>query len=747
MLGVPPKKLISRLNTMKKKNLEHWKIIALYLLLYDAAAVNISYFLGLLLRFDLRFSSIPADYMEAFAEFAPLYTIFALAVFYMLHLYNSLWRFASFSELNRILTATVVTTVFHVLGITAFFRRMPVSYYITGCLLQFFLVVAVRFGFRYITLERTRREQSRSAVHNAMIIGAGAAGQVILKELKTSGKAEAKPCCVIDDNSNKWGRFMEGIPVVGGRDDILAAAEKYKIDLILFAIPTASARDKRDILNICKETKCELKSLPGVYQLTNGQVSLSKMKNVAVEDLLGREPIRINMEEIFQYLKGKTILVTGGGGSIGSELCRQIAAHEPKQLIIFDIYENNAYSIEQELKRKYKDLNLAVLIGSVRDSRRLDQVFRTYRPDIVYHAAAHKHVPLMETSPNEAVKNNVIGTYKTAYAAMKYGTQRFVLISTDKAVNPTNIMGASKRLCEMVIQSMDAISKAGRMDLLPFLHAHSEEEPSFISDPEERISPEEDRDLKNIIRFESVRNKERKGTQYVAVRFGNVLGSNGSVIPLFKKQIEEGGPVTVTHPDIVRYFMTIPEAVSLVLQAGTYAWGGEIFVLDMGEPVKIDDLARNLIKLSGYEPGVDITVEYTGLRPGEKLYEEKLMAEEGLKKTDNELIHIGKPIPFDLSVFLRQLEGLARASYENSPSIVAMVEKIVPTFHPEVKLRNADATVSQEEQDMLEELDALQEIQQASLEAAAARPDFGDMSVHHPADMRHIAAEDHFSAT
>ena len=534
---------------------------------------------------------------------------------------------------------------------------------------------------------------------------------------------------------------------MGGRDDILSAVEKYKIDLILFAIPTASARDKRDILNICKETKCELKSLPGVYQLTNGQVSLSKMKAVAVEDLLGREPIRINMEEIFQYLKGKTILVTGGGGSIGSELCRQIAAHEPKQLIIFDIYENNAYSIEQELKRKYKNLNLVVLIGSVRDSRRLDQVFGKYRPDIVYHAAAHKHVPLMETSPNEAIKNNVIGTYKTAYAAMKYCTQRFVLISTDKAVNPTNIMGASKRLCEMVIQSMDAISKAGRMDLLPFLHAHKEENQGSITDPMDQIFPERTETRNNVIHMESVRNKDRKGTQYVAVRFGNVLGSNGSVIPLFKKQIESGGPVTVTHPDIVRYFMTIPEAVSLVLQAGTYAWGGEIFVLDMGEPVKIDSLARNLIKLSGYEPDVDIPIEYTGLRPGEKLYEEKLMAEEGLKKTDNELIHIGKPIPFNLNVFLRQLEGLAKASYENSGAIVEMVAKIVPTFHPTAKKIAPATETSREEKETLEELDALREIQQAALEAASAKEEMPDTSVHHLTDIQNITGGKKASAT
>lgn len=668
----------------EKRRIEHWMIISFYLVLYDIVAINFSYFAGLLLRFDMRYSSIPPEYLKAFIRFAPFYTLITLIIFYVLRLYNSLWRFASFSELNRIMAATVITTVIHVVGITFLEIRMPISYYIIGCLLQFLLVVAVRFAYRYITLERMRHLQNSEKTKNVMVIGAGQAGQVILRELKISRELKALPVCIIDDNPNKWGRVMQGVPIVGGRDSILQAAEKYNIDQIFFAIPTASPRQKRDILNICNETKCELKSLPGVFQLANGEVSLSKMKAVAVEDLLGRDPIKVNMEEIFRYLQGKTILVTGGGGSIGSELCRQIAGHNPKQLIIFDIYENNAYSIEQELKRKYKNLNLVVLIGSVRDSRRLNQVFETYRPDIVYHAAAHKHVPLMETSPNESIKNNVVGTYKTAYAAMKYGTQRFVLISTDKAVNPTNIMGASKRLCEMVIQSMDAISKAGRMDLLPFLHGHMDRlaDGKAMSPNLTKSSMNQAEEVNESLHIESISNKERKGTQYVAVRFGNVLGSNGSVIPLFKKQIEAGGPVTVTHPDIVRYFMTIPEAVSLVLQAGTYAWGGEIFVLDMGEPVKIDTLARNLIKLSGFEPDVDIKVSYTGLRPGEKLFEEKLMAEEGMKKTDNELIHIGKPIPFNTGLFLKQLEVLARAAYENSPDIVEMVERIVPTFHP-----------------------------------------------------------------
>ena len=625
----------------KRKPIEHWKIIAFYLIIYDIVAINFSYFFGLLLRFDLAYSSIPENYLSAFLRFAPFYTAFSLIVFYVAHMYNSVWRFASFTELNRIFVATVVTTVFQVVGITTFYERMPGSYYIVGCISQFILTVAVRFMYRYITLERAKREKDAMATHRTMIIGAGAAGQMILRELKTSVKATAKPCCVIDDNPNKWGRLTEGVPIVGGRDSIMANVEKYNIDQILFAIPTARVEDRRDILNICKETKCELKTLPGVFQLANGQVSLSKMKAVAVEDLLGRDPIKVNMEEIFQYIKGKTILVTGGGGSIGSELCRQIAGHEPKQLIIFDIYENNAYEIQQELIRKYPNLKLEVLIGSVRNTSRIESVMEYYRPDVVFHAAAHKHVPLMEDSPNEAIKNNVFGTYKTARAADKYGVKKFVLISTDKAVNPTNIMGASKRMCEMIVQTFSKYSR----------------------------------------------------TEYVIVRFGNVLGSNGSVIPLFKKQMEAGGPVTVTHPDIIRYFMTIPEAVSLVLQAGAYAHGGEIFVLDMGEPVKIADLAKNLIRLSGYTLGVNMEIKYTGLRPGEKLYEELLTKEEGLQKTANDLIFIGKPLEFDEVHFLSQLRELEKAAMEESPDIKEIVAGIISTYHirPEDKKRDSEA--------------------------------------------------------
>lgn len=673
-------KITNPLNKM-----EHWKAISIYLVVYDVIAINFAFFFGLWLRFDLQFSKIPREYFSAFLKFAPFYTVFTILVFAFRHLYNSLWRFASFNELTRIIEATVITGIFHIIGITVFVLRMPLSYYIIGICMQFGLTTVVRFGYRFINLERTRREKNAHIKHNVMIIGAGAAGMAVLRELRSSMELNSKACCVIDDNSNKWNRLIEGVPIVGGRDSILQAAEQYDIDMIMFAIPSASAQEKRDILNICKETHCELKSLPGIYQMATGEVLLSKMKPVAVEDLLGRDTIKVNMDEIFQYLKGKTILVTGGGGSIGSELCRQIAAHEPKQLIIFDIYENNAYEIEQELKRKYGEkLNLVVLIGSVRDSRRINMVFEKYKPDIVYHAAAHKHVPLMETSPNEAIKNNVIGTYKTAYAALKHGTQRFVLISTDKAVNPTNIMGASKRLCEMVIQSMDAVSKSGRIDFLPFLHAHPDKkiDGQVVADPIDHMAVDDYANKDDLIPVDTVADEKRKGTQFVAVRFGNVLGSNGSVIPLFKKQILAGGPVTVTHPDIVRYFMTIPEAVSLVLQAGTYAAGGEIFVLDMGEPVKIDTLARNLIKLSGYEPDTDIKIQYSGLRPGEKLFEEKLMAEEGMKRTKNDLIHIGQPIPFDTTEFLHQLEELAEASYENSDNIVEMVEEIVTTFHP-----------------------------------------------------------------
>ena len=655
--------------TIGKRNryqLKHWHMIAVLLIAYDVIAINMAYFLALWFRFDCIFSKIPQNYYDSYLKFAPIYSIFCVVIFWILRLYQSVWRFASYSEMIRIIAATVITSTIHIVGITALFGRMPISYYLVGMGIQFLLVLGIRFSYRFILLERSRKKGEETYASRVMLIGAGAAGQMILRDSMKAKETNVKICCIIDDNSNKWNRYIEGVPVVGGRDEILLNVEKYHIDKIFLAIPSASAEEKRDILNICKETGCELKNLPGLYQFVTGEVSIKAMKDVAVEDLLGRDPIEVNMEEIFQYIRGKTILITGGGGSIGSELCRQIAGHEPRQLIIFDIYENNAYNIEQELKEKYPDLNLKVLIGSVRDSRRIQQVFETYHPEIVYHAAAHKHVPLMEVSPCEAIKNNVIGTYKTAYAAMLNGCQRFVLISTDKAVNPTNIMGASKRLCEMIIQSFDKAVKEGTIHRLPNLFTHKEE---------------------NLVKIRTLRIQAGKETsirtEFVAVRFGNVLGSNGSVIPLFKKQIQKGGPITVTHPDIIRYFMTIPEAVSLVLQAGTYAKGGEIFVLDMGVPVKIDTLARNLIKLSGYKPDVDIKVAYTGLRPGEKLYEEKLMAEEGMKKTRNELIHIGSPIPFDYESFLLQLNNLMEAAYENREEICKMVEQMVSTYHPE----------------------------------------------------------------
>ena len=649
----------------RRFRLEHWQIIALYLMIYDAVAVSGSYFLALWLRFDGRFSAIPREYLMAWVYFAPFYAAFCLGVFWKLRLYKSMWQYASFNELNRILLSSVVTATFHTVFITLFVRRMPISYYVIGAGVQFLAVLAIRFSYRFVLLERSKlaKAAEKSAASRVMLIGAGAAGQMILRDLHSTDEISNRVCCIIDDNSNKWGRFLDGVPIVGGRDDILLNVEKYKIQKIYLAIPSASAAQRRDILNICKETGCELKNLPGIYQFVDGSIRADAMKPVEVEDLLGREPVKVDMDEIFRFITGKTILVTGGGGSIGSELCRQIARNHPKQLVIFDIYENNAHAIQLELQDKYPDLNLVVLIGSVRDSRRINQVFAEYRPELVYHAAAHKHVPLMEYSPCEAVKNNAIGTYKTAYAAMTHGCKRFVLISTDKAVNPTNIMGASKRLCEMVIQSFDRKIREGKAHELTPLHVHTEDG---------------DGTMRNM-----VPDGAPPLTDFVAVRFGNVLGSNGSVIPRFKEQIARGGPVTVTHPDIIRYFMTIPEAVSLVLQAGTYADGGEIFVLDMGSPVKIDTLARNLIRLSGLTPDVDIPITYTGLRVGEKLYEEKLMSEEGLKTTPNRLIHIGKPVPFDTDLFLSQLQTLMNLSYcGEDAQVLQLVQQIVPTFHP-----------------------------------------------------------------
>ena len=651
-------------NEIKKKiegfHLEHWHIIALGLMIYDALALGLSYLIALWLRFDLRYSMIERPYMEAWAAFLPFYVLFSLAVFWHLKLYKSIWRFASYSELLRVSLATVICSVFHIIGITLFFRRMPISYYFIGAMLQYFAVLGIRFSYRFILLIRGVR--AKGIQSRIMIIGAGSAGQMLIRDIQRAREINGEVVCIIDDNQNKWGRLIDNIPVVGGRESILEAVDKFSVDQIFLAIPSATVAQRRDILQICNETNCELKNLPGMYQLVTGQVTASAMRKVSVEDLLGRDPISVDLQEVFQFIHGKTVLVTGGGGSIGSELCRQIAAHSPKELIIFDVYENNAYSIQLELKDRFPNLKLTVLIGSVRDSRRMFQIFKEYRPEIVYHAAAHKHVPLMEDSPCESIKNNALGTYKTAYAAMVNGCKRFVLISTDKAVNPANIMGASKRLCEMIIQAFDSKIKAGRAQDIPQLFTHKGMENA-------------DKDGTGAV-FQDIH------TEFVAVRFGNVLGSNGSVIPIFKKQIEKGGPVTVTHPDIIRYFMTIPEAAGLVLEAGTFAKGGEIFVLDMGSPVKIDTLARNLIRLSGFKPDIDIKIEYSGLRPGEKLYEEKLMAEEGLEKTSNERIHIGKPLSFDIDAFLGKVDDLMEAAYKNKDDIREMVKEIVGTYKP-----------------------------------------------------------------
>lgn len=602
------------------------------LIVYDIISVIAASYLAILIRYDFDVSTVPAAFLLPIRHFLPIGIVIALFVFYLFRLYHSLWAFAGETELQNLVMACLVTSAVNGAGINLFRmegKAVPDSYYFLYFFFLLTFLFASRFSYRFFR-SRKHKLQNRKNSISVMIIGAGEAGNTIIKEIVSSNFSTMVIRCIIDDDKNKWGRFIQGIKVVGGRDKIIESADLYDIDEIFLAIPSASPAQIKDILEICKETNCKLRSLPGLYQLVNGEVNVSKLRDVEVEDLLGREPIRVDIDSILGYVQNKVVLVTGGGGSIGSELCRQIAGHKPAQLIVFDIYENNAYDLQQELKEKYPELNLVVLIGSVRNTSRINYVFETYHPDIVYHAAAHKHVPLMEDSPNEAIKNNVFGTYNMAQSAAAHGVKRFVLISTDKAVNPTNIMGASKRLCEMVVQMMD----------------------------------------------------RRSDTEFVAVRFGNVLGSNGSVVPLFERQIACGGPVTVTHPEITRFFMTIPEAVSLVLQAGYYAKGGEIFVLDMGQPVKIDDMARQLIRLSGFEPDVDIPIIYTGLRPGEKLYEELLMDEEGLQDTANRLIHVGRPIDMDDEAFCRQLGVLERACRHNSPDIRRCVADMVPTYHP-----------------------------------------------------------------
>lgn len=642
-----------------KRKVEHWKVVRLLLMVYDFIAVIVSFGIALWLRFDCKVTSVEPQYLTTYKKTIIIYALFCLVVFWFLRLYKSIWRFASYSELLRVILATVVTGVIYTGSLLVFNLHMPVSYYVIGITVQFIATLGIRFFYRFVLLLRGRTNNEVQK-KNVMIIGAGSAGQMLFRDIKHAKETNETVACFIDDNPNKWDRYIDDVPVFGSRDHILEAVDKFNIDKIYVAVPSANPQDKRDILRVCNETSCELMNLPGMYQLYTGQVSVSKMKKVQIEDLLGRDPIKPNMDEVFAYVRNKVVLITGVG-SIGSELARQIASHNPKQLVLFDVYENNAYDIQLELRKKYPNLDLVTLIGSVRDSRKMFDLFKKYRPQIVYHAAAHKHVPLMEDSPCESIKNNAMGTYKTAYAAMVHGCEKFVLISTDKAVNPTNIMGASKRLCEMIIQAFAAKIKEGKAYEIPQLFTH---EKDMIEKPE----------IKEALKTTQ--------TEFVAVRFGNVLGSNGSVIPIFKRQIEAGGPVTVTHPDIIRYFMTIPEAVNLVLLAGTYAHGGEIFVLDMGEPVKITTLARNLIRLSGYTPDVDIKLEFTGLRPGEKLYEEKLIAEEGLKKTKNDLIHIGCPIPFDINEFLGELDGLLDAAYRNEDDMKERVQKIVSTYHP-----------------------------------------------------------------
>ena len=617
------------------KKLESAYKIALIALL-DVFSVAFCYFFGLWLRFDFKFQDIYPMFIEGYVNNIGLWCVIHLAVFALFRLYNSIWVFVGTSEVFRILGAYVVLAVVGVFGFHFYGVALPRSSCVVGLVFSFVSTVGIRFSYRLVrTAQQKITHMTHSAgVKNVMIVGAGDAGRALANEFINSDFVRDNVVCVIDDNPHKLHKRLCGVPIVGDRYSIPEMVKRYKVNKIIYAIPSSSAKTRKEILDICTTTGCEVQLLPGIYQMVNGEVFVSKLRKVDPIDLLGREPIKVNTEEILAYISGKVVLVTGGGGSIGSELCRQIARANPKQLIILDIYENNAYDIQMELKRTNPDLNLEVLIGSVRNTARVEYVMQNYRPELVFHAAAHKHVPLMEDSPNEAIKNNVMGTYKMATAAARHGVKRFVLISTDKAVNPTNIMGASKRLCEMVVQMMN----------------------------------------------------RQSDTEFVAVRFGNVLGSNGSVIPLFKKQIEAGGPVTVTHPDIIRYFMTIPEAVSLVLQAGYYAKGGEIFVLDMGEPVKIDTMARNLIRLSGYEPDVDIRIEYTGLRPGEKLYEELLMKEEGMQDTDNKLIHIGKPIEMDDELFRRQLERLNKASRDEVENMKDIVAEIVPTYQRKAKV-------------------------------------------------------------
>lgn len=598
--------------------------IAMFIVL-DIIAITMCSFLAIGLRFD--FHDIPNIYIDYIYNYLLIDSIIIVAIFSIFKIYKSMWSYASITELINIILACSSYELIEFIYKQIINVNMPRSYYLIKLILLYIFISSIRYSYR---IARTMRDyyREKNGLTNTMIIGAGEAGRMLITEIynnKTNFKN--KVCCIIDDDKNKIGSYIKNIPVVGSRKEIKENVDKYNIEEIIIAMPSINREKLNLIIDECQKTKCEIKTLPSLSELV-GKPTMKKVRPLSYEDFLGRKEIVVNINEISSSLKDKKIIVTGGGGSIGSELCRQIAKCKPKELIIFDIYENNAYEIEQELKRTYPYLNLKTIIGSVRDYDRLENVFKKYKPEYVFHAAAHKHVPLMENSPNEAIKNNCLGTLNTVKIADKYKVKKFVLISTDKAVRPTNIMGATKRICEMIIQAYDKKSK----------------------------------------------------TDYVAVRFGNVLGSNGSVIPLFLKQIENGGPVTVTHKNITRYFMTIPEAVSLILQAFCYAEGGEIFVLDMGEPVKIYDLAKKLIRYKGYEPNVDISIKITGLRPGEKLYEELLMEEEGLKATPNKLIHIGKPIEMNDKEFFKKLDKLISASYKNNNDIKEKVTTIVDTY-------------------------------------------------------------------
>ena len=605
------------------------------LVLFDIICVGIAGAVALFVRFDFSVTGIDMIYLNRYWTYLPIHIVLTIIIFALFHMYNSLWEFASIEEMVRIIIACVVSEAVHLLGMTILYYLilsndkgvvMPRSFWPLELVALIILVGGSRFLYR--VLRRMNRSSNVDGTNRILLVGAGNAGNTILREIKQSQYLDGKVVCVVDDNRTKVGNYMQGVQIVGTRVDIPWIVDKYAVTDILIAIPSLPRRELKQIVDLCSETTARIKTLPGIYQLINDDVSVRQLRDVSLEDLLGRDQIEAPTDRITEYVRDKVVMVTGGGGSIGSELCRQIAKYSPASLIIVEIYENNAYDIQQELKVAYPKLNLITLIASVRNTNRMDKIFAEYRPEIVFHAAAHKHVPLMEDSPSEAIKNNVYGTLKLSKMCDKYKVRRMVLISTDKAVNPTNVMGASKRMCEMIIQAYNS----------------------------------------------------RSDTEFVAVRFGNVLGSNGSVIPLFKKQIAAGGPVTVTHKDIIRYFMTIPEAVLLVLAAGAMAKGGEIFVLDMGEPVKIDDMARNLIRLSGYVPDRDIEIVYTGLRPGEKLYEELLMDEEGIQSTDNELIHIGRPIDFDEEAFLKSLEDSYNDVTSEKIDIRDFVAKMVPTY-------------------------------------------------------------------